>query len=140
MLARPLLTRNGNCLALLFLAGRLQSAPLGLHEGSLAVLAAELAVGEEAFGADDLAVGEGGRGLLEAVGAHRAEAFIGDELTALFMVVVAVHEGVFLALPVEALELIGVLSLALLAKHALHVLAMRAAIRQSGMACPGGSM
>ena len=82
---------------------------------------AELAVGEQALGADDLAVLEVGRRLLEAVGAHRAQALVGDELAALFVLVIAVHEGVFLGLPVEALELVGVLRLALLAQHALHV-------------------
>ena len=46
---------------------------LRLHEGGLAVLAAELAVGEEALGADDLAVLEVDRRLLEAVGAHGAQ-------------------------------------------------------------------
>ena len=61
------------------------------------------------------------RRLLEAVGAHRAQPLIGDELPALLVAVVAVHEGVFLGLPVEALELVGVCRLALLAEHALHV-------------------
>ena len=105
-----------------FLAGRLQAAPLGLHERGLAVLAAELAVGEQALGADDLAVLEVDRRFLEAVGAHGAQARVGDELAALLVLVVAVHEGVFFRLPVEALELVGDLRLALLAQHALHVI------------------
>ena len=37
------------------------------------------------------------------------------------MTMVAVHESVFLGLPIEALELVGVLTFALLAEHALHV-------------------
>ena len=92
-----------------------------LHEGGLAVLAAELAVGVEALGADDLAVLEVRGRFLEAIGAHGAQTRVGDELAALLMLVVAVHEGVFLGLPVEALELVGVLGIAQLAQHALHV-------------------
>ena len=64
---------------------------------------------------------EAHRRLLEAVGAHRAQAGVGDELAALLVLVVAVHEGVFLGLPVEALELVGDVGLALLAEHALQV-------------------
>ena len=60
-------------------------------------------------------------GLLEAVGAHRTQPGIGDELAALLVLVVAVHEGVFFGLPVEALEPVGDIVLALLAEHALHV-------------------
>ena len=62
------------------------------------------------------------RRLLEAVRAHRPQTIVGDELPALLVVVIAVHEGVFFRLPVEALELVGVLGLTLLAQHALHVL------------------
>ena len=61
----------------------------------------------EPLGADDLAVLEGDRRLLEAVGAHGAQPLVGDELAAAGMLVVAVHEGVFLGLPVIALELVG---------------------------------
>ena len=103
--------RIGELLLLLLLAWRLQAAPLRLHEGRLAVLAAELAVGEEALGADDLAVLEVDGRLLEAIGAHGAQPLVGDELAALRVVVVAVHEGVFLGLPVEALELVGILGI-----------------------------
>ena len=60
-------------------------------------------------------------GLLEPVGAHRTQPGIGDELAALFVLVVAVHEGVFLALPVKALEPVRDIVLALLAEHAFHV-------------------
>ena len=67
------------------LAGRLQAAPLRFHERGLAVLAAELAVGIEALGADDLAVLEVDGRLLEAVGAHGAQPLIGDELAALLV-------------------------------------------------------
>ena len=63
----------------------------------------------------------GGRRLLETIGSHRAQPLIGDELAALFVAVIAVHEGVFFGLPVEALELVGVFGLALLAQHPLHV-------------------
>ena len=48
-----------------------------------------------------------GRWFLEAIGAHRAKPRIGDELAALLMLMIAVHEGVFFGLPVEALELFG---------------------------------
>jgi hypothetical protein len=81
-----------------------------------------------------------GRRLLEAVVAHGAQALVGDVLAAVGVLVVAVHEGVFLRRPVVALELVGIGAIALLAQHALHVLASPAAIRQSGMALPGGSM
>ena len=97
----------GELVLLLLLARRLQAAPLRRHELGLAVLA-ELAVGVEALGADDLAVLERGGRLLEAVGAHGAQALVGDELPALLVGVVAVHERVLLGLPVEALELVGV--------------------------------
>ena len=60
-------------------------------------------------------------GLLEAVRAHRTQPGIGYELAALFVLVVTVHEGVFFALPVEALEPVGDIVLALLAEHAFHV-------------------
>lgn len=44
---------------LLLLARRLQAAPLRFHEGRLAVLGPELAVGIKTLGADDLAVQDG---------------------------------------------------------------------------------
>ena len=52
----------------------------------------------------------------------------------------AVVEGVLLGLPVEALEALGHVGLAVLRYIAFSVLAMSAAIRQSGLAEPGGSM
>ena len=128
------------------------------HEGGLAVLGAEPAVGVEALGADDAGRGRCRRGggstlgrrddaallalanpragvalaatagldvadgrLLEAVGAHGPQARIGDVLAALGVQVVAVHEGVFFGLPVEALELVGVGVVAHGAEHPLHV-------------------
>ena len=54
------------------------------------------------------AVLEADRRLLEAVGAHRPQAVVGDVLATFRVQVVAVHERVFLGLPVEALELVGV--------------------------------
>ena len=101
--------------------GACKPAPLRRHERRLAVLRVELAVGEQTLGADQLAVLEAGRGLLDAVGAHRPQAVVGHELAALRVGVIAVHEGVFLGLPVEALELVGYVGLAHLAEHALHV-------------------
>ena len=62
-----------------------------------------------------------GRGLLDAVGAHGAQAVVGDELAALGVAVVPVHESVFLGLPVEALELVGLGLLAHRAEHPLKV-------------------
>ena len=97
---------EGELVLLRLLALGLQAAPLRRHELGLAVLA-ELAVGIEALRADDLAVLEGGRRLLEAVGAHGAQTLVGDELAALGVLVVAVHERVFLGLPVVAFELVG---------------------------------
>ena len=71
-----------------FFARRLQAAPLGLHERGFAILALELAVGEQALGTDDFAVLEIRRGLLEAVGAHGAQALVSDELPTCLVVVV----------------------------------------------------
>ena len=86
-------------------------------------------------------VAQAGRGLLEAVGPHGAQARIGDELATFFMLVIAIHEGVFFGLPVEALELVGVARpCPARASTRSMLLAMRAAIRQSGIAWPGGSM
>jgi hypothetical protein len=76
----------------------------------------------EPLGADDLPVFEIGRGLLKAVGARSAQAFVGNELAAFLVAVVAIHESVFFRFPVEALELIRIVALALLAQHALHVI------------------
>ena len=87
---------------LLFLAGCLQPAPDRFHEGRLAVLGPELAVGVEALGADDLAVLETGRRFLETVVAHGAQPLVGDVLAAAGVLVVAVHEGVFLGRPVDS--------------------------------------
>ena len=136
----PVVDQVLELLLLLLLAGRLQPAPLRFHEGGLAVLAAEFAVGEETFGADDLAVLEVDGGLLEAVGAHGAQSLVGDELPALLVLGVAVHEGVFFGLPIEALELVGILGIAESRSTRSMLLAMRAAIRQSGIDSPGGSM
>ena len=82
---------------------------------------AELAVGVETLGADDLSVLEGGGRLLEAVVAHGAQALVGDVRATVLMLVVAVHERVFFGLPIEALELVGILGVAELPQHALHV-------------------
>jgi hypothetical protein len=60
-------------------------------------------------------------GLLEAICAHHSQPSIRDELAALLMLGVSVHDGVFFGLPVEPLELVGALNVALLAKDALHV-------------------
>jgi hypothetical protein len=67
--------------------------------------------------ADDLVILEVGRRLLKAVGAHRLKARVRDELAAFLVLGVAIHKGVFFRLPVEALELIGILGIAGLAKH-----------------------
>ena len=77
---------------------------------------------------------------LEAVGAHGAQALVGDELAAFLMLGVAVHEGVFFGLPVEALELVGILGIAQLAQHALHVVGDARGDQASGIDSPGGSM
>jgi hypothetical protein len=58
---------------------------------------------------------------LEAVVAHGAEAGVGHELPALLVLVIAVHECVFLGLPVEALELVGMGGVAHFAENKLHV-------------------
>ena len=52
---------------------------------ALPSLRPEFAVGEEPLRADDLAVLEAGRGFLEAVGSHRPQPLVGDELAALFV-------------------------------------------------------
>ena len=82
---------------------------------------AEFAVGEETLCSDQLAVLEGGRRLLDAVVSHGAQPFIGDEFAALGVAVIPVHEGVFLGLPIEALELVGDRWLAHFAEHPLKV-------------------
>ena len=81
-------------------------------EFRLAVRRLELAVGEQPLGADDLAVLEADGRLLEAVRAHGPQALIGHELAAVRVLGVAVHERVFLGLPVVALELVGDVALA----------------------------
>ena len=122
LIGAPIVDQELELVFLLLLARRLQAAPLRLHEGRLAVLGAEFAIRIQTLGADDLAVLEGGGRLLEAVGAHRPQTVIGDVLAALGVLVVAVHEGVFFGLPVEALELVGIFGVAHVAQHALHVI------------------
>src|ERR1700730_2039797 len=46
-------------------------------------------------------------GLLETICPHRTQAGIGNKFAALLVLGVPIHEGVFLRLPVEALELVG---------------------------------
>ena len=70
-------------LRFLLFARRLEPAPLRRHERRLAVLRAELAVGEETLRSDELAVLEAGRRFLDAVRSHGAQPFIGDEFAAL---------------------------------------------------------
>ena len=100
----------------LLAAGRLDGGALHDHAGLLA----GRRLARRAPGRDGAAL-DADRWLLEAVRAHRAQPGVGDELTALLVLVVAVHEGVFLGLPVEALEAVGDVRLALLPEHALHV-------------------
>ena len=122
MICPPIIDEEGEFLAFLLLAGRLEFPPFRLHEACLAVLRIEFAVGEEPLRADDLSVLEGGRRFLEPVRAHGAQPVICHELAAFLMAVIAVHEGVFLRLPVEAFELVGDVALAHLAEDALQVI------------------
>ena len=121
MVGAAVVDEEGELLRFLLFARRLEPAPRRVHEPRLAVLGGEDAVGVETLRSDELAVLEGGRRLLDAVGAHGAKPFVGDELAALGVAVIAVHEGVFLGLPVEALELVGDVGLAHFAEHAFEV-------------------
>ena len=132
---------KGEFLRFLLLAWRLQSTPLRRHERRLSVLRAEFAVGEKTLRPDQLAILEAGRRFLDAVGSHGAQPFIGDEFAALGVAVIPVHEGVFFGLPIEALELVGYSACLPISRNTRsRLLARRAAMRQSGMAWPGGSM
>ena len=105
---RPtVIDKEGELVLFRLLSRRLKTTPLRRHEDRLAVLAVELAVGEQPLRSHDLAVGEGHRGLLEAVGPHGDQPLVGDELPTAGMLMVAIHEGVFLGLPVIAFELVG---------------------------------
>ncbi len=73
----------------------------------LAVRSLELAVGEQPLGADDLAILEADRRLLEAVRSHRPQPLVGHEFSAVRVLVVAIHERIFLSLPIVSLELGG---------------------------------
>ena len=83
---------------------------------------------------------EAGGRLLEAVGAHGPQALIGDELAALLVGVVAVHERVFLGLPVEALELVGELVVAQRRGTLLQVVGEPGGDQAVGHGLAGGSM
>lgn len=80
---------------------------------------------------------EARRGLLESVRAHRPKPGVGDELTALLVLVVAVHEGVFLGLPVEALELGGQVGLPHVPEHALQIVGDAGCDQAVGHRSPG---
>ena len=58
---------------------------------------------------------------LEAICPHRTQPRIGHELPALFMLMIAVHEGVFFGLPVEALKVVCQVILAHGSVNTFHV-------------------
>ena len=138
-LARPLLMRNAN----FFDSSSLPGACSPRHCVAMNVAFPSFvpfAVGEETLRSNQLAVLEAGRGLLDAVVSHGAQPFIGDEFAALGIGVIPVHEGVFFGLPIEALELVRDVALPISRNTRSRLLASRAAIRQSGMDWPGGSI
>lgn len=97
-------------LVVLFLArlsSSLPASPSDRTEQGFLVLSAmpgKVAVGIEPLGADEFAVGKACDGFLYPVVAHRTQTLVGDFRIAL----VAVHEGVFLGLPVIPLELVRI--------------------------------
>lgn len=97
---------------LLLFAWSLKAAPRRIHELRPAIVGREYAISIEPLRTLDLAFGKTSGWFLEAVVAHGAQAFIGDKLAAVSILIVAVHEGVFFRPPVEALELgcIGVIT------------------------------
>ena len=121
MIGASVVDEEREFLGLRLLAARLQPPPLGRHECGLAVFRIELTVGEEPFGPDQFSVLDACRRFLDAIRSRGSQRLVSDELAALRVEMVPIHERIFFGLPVKAFEFVSKIAFTHFTEHALHM-------------------